>query len=155
MSWRNLVEGKLTFEGFMKLIKGCIEEGEHILIIFLLALGILERFFLSISQWVFTLLPCEPISRELDSFPSWLMERKFITIIGFEWIIFIYRLKVHTFLDSIYLPLLSFLLHHSPYSHVMVHLLEWCLCLAESIWCLSLGIWCMDMYSHVNIIWNS
>ena len=48
----------------------------------IMSFSILESFFLSIAWWVFTLFVCEPTSRELDSFPSWLMERPFIPLIG-------------------------------------------------------------------------
>ena len=56
----------------------------------------------------------EPISRELDSFPTWL---KLDAIKTYKWrlfMVFSFRLKVHTSLVIIYLPLLSFLLLHSP-----------------------------------------
>ena len=76
--------------------------------------GILEDFFLSIARWVFTLPACEPILRELDSFPSWLMDRKLIHIIGSKLSCFSFRLKFHTSRVLIYFPFLSFLFLHFP-----------------------------------------
>ena len=56
----------------------------------------------------------------------------------------------------IYLPILSFLLLHSPHTlMLMVHLLEWCLHFAEDIWCQILGIWCMAMQYSVHILCKS
>ena len=73
----------------------------------------MERFFLSIAWWVFTLPACQPISRELDSFPNWLMERPFRPLTGAGWSCFIFLVEFHTIQVLIYLPILSFLLLHS------------------------------------------
>ena len=41
-----------------------------------------------------------------------------------------------------------------PHSHLMTHLLEWCLHFAEDIWCQILGIWCMYIYSYFHILYK-
>ena len=55
------MEGNSTLGGIMTLIKDVMRKD--------------NRFG--------SFVTCEPILRELDSFPSWFMERKFIPLIGY------------------------------------------------------------------------
>ena len=116
----------------------------------------MESFCLSITQWVFTLPVCEPISRELDSFPSWLMERPFIPLMGGSLRIFIFRFNFHTVEFSSISPFSHSFFSISPHSHLMAHLLEWFLCLAEDSWWPRFYLWCFlcNIISIWSIIWN-
>ena len=97
----------------------------------------------------------EPISGELDSLQIWLMERTFIPINGYYWWCLVSGWRsIQLEFSSISLFSHSFFSIPS-YSHVMVHLLEWCLRFDESIWFPILGIWCMDLYSYFHILYNS
>ena len=68
---------------------------------------------------------------------------------------FIWMLNVHIDEFSSISPFSHSFFSIPSYSHVMAHLLEWCLRFDKYIWCPSLGIWCMDLYSYVHIICNS
>ena len=115
----------------------------------------MERFFLSIARCMFTLSACEPISRELNSFPSWLMERKFRPINRFYlWCLVLGWRYIQLEFSSISIFSHSFF-SIPPYSHVMAHMFEWCLHLYKNIWFPRLVILCMNMYSHLHILCNS
>ena len=115
----------------------------------------MERNSLSIARWVFTLPASESISRELDSYPNWLLERPYRYLIWNWKYCFVCRLKDATFRDSSVSPFFH------PHLTIPLVFLWWCTCENGAYAWLSLvdaegwvhDVWICNMVSLYSISW--